>query len=235
MSRILLEVAVESFEDALAATEAGADRLELGSQLHLGGLTPPVELFARVRATVSIPIVVMIRPRAGGFCYTEEELKGMAGQIEAFQPWRPDGFVFGAREGDGSIDRPAWARLRASCGAVPAVFHRAWDEAARTRADLEALVALGFARLLTSGGADTALAGSSTIRHLMGDAGGRIEILPGAGIVPGNVLEVVRRTGCTQVHGTFKKSKPTDSARTPVDGEAVRATRRALDQLTSAF
>ena len=206
MSRILLEVAVESFDGALAAAGAGADRLELCSHLDVGGLTPPLELFDRIRAAIPIPIVVMIRPRAGDFVYSAAELNRMAEQIQSFGECQTNGFVFGVLTASGAIDSGACANLIGQCGRMPAVFHRAWDERPRTLAELEMLIELGFTRLLTSGGAVGALAGMTNIREWIATAGGRIEILPGAGIDPGNVGEIVLQTGCTQVHGTFKNT-----------------------------
>ena len=230
MSSILLEVAVESFDDALAAAEAGADRLELCSALWLGGLTPPLELYLQIRSAVSIPIVVMIRPRAGHFAYQRDELESMVRQMESFRPEHPAGFVFGALHLDGSIHLPANAELRASCGSIPAVFHRAYDEVPRSASELELLIALGFTRILSSGGAETALIGASTIREMIRSAASRIEIVAGAGIRSDTVAEIVRRTGCHQVHGTFKKIDPDQPQRTVTDPEEIRATRAILAQ-----
>ena len=217
MSRVLLEVAVDSFEGAIAAAAAGADRLELCSRLNLGGLSPSVELFQKTRAAVSIPIAVMIRPRAGDFCYSEPELAWMREKIETFRLLRPDALVFGTLRPDGAIDLPNCKKLKECCGSSPAVFHRAWDEAPRSPGGLESLIALGFSRLLTSGSAPSARDGIAAIAAWNRQSAGRIEILPGAGISPENVAEILRATGCRQVHGTFKN--------------CVREVRAALDQL----
>lgn len=235
MGEILLEVAVESFADAVVAADAGADRLELCSDLRSGGLTPPLELYLQIRAAVSIPVVVMIRPRAGHFCYHQDELASMMRQIESFRPETPAGFVFGALHEDRSIHLPASAKLRTSCGNIPAVFHRAWDEVPRTPDELESLVALGFTRILTSGGSETALIGADAIHGMIRSAAGRIEILPGAGIRSATVAEVVRRTGCRQVHGTFKKINPHQPERTATDPGQIRATRAALAQCAGGY
>ena len=220
MKRVLLEVAVDSFEAALAAADAGADRLELCSQLSVGGLTPSVELFRRVRDAVSIPIVVMIRPRGGHFVFDGRESAEIGRSMATFRRWNSDGFVFGALTEAGAIDRAACAKFIRRCAEIPAIFHRAWDERPRSAADLELLIELGFRRLLTSGGARAAFEGVSVVRESIEQAAGRIEILPGAGIAPGNVEDIVRRTGCTQVHGTFKNS--------------AREMRAVLDQLAGS-
>jgi len=220
VSRVLLEVAVDSFEAAVAAAATGADRLELCSRLDIGGLTPSLDLFRRVRATVSVPIVAMIRPRPGHFFYSGIELEGMLELIDAFRPFAPAGFVFGALDSEGSIDQVACARLVDRCGGIAAIFHRAWDEHPRSLADLETLIDLGFARLLTSGCAPAAILGVPNIRAWNDAAAGRMAILPGAGINPGNATAVVRKTGCRQIHGTFNN--------------CVREVRAVLDQLAGA-
>ena len=199
-----MEVAVDSFEGAIVATAAGADRLELCSRLDVGGLTPSLDVFRQIRSAVSVPIVAMIRPRPGHFCYTGIELEGMLERIDAFRSFEPDGFVFGPLDSEGFIDRIACARLINRCGGIAAIFHRAWDEYPRSLADLETLIDLGFARLLTSGGAPTASLGVPQIRAWNDAAAGRVAILPGAGINPGNATAIVRETGCRQIHGTFK-------------------------------
>lgn len=220
MTRVLLEVAVESFEGAVAAAAAGADRLELCSRLEVGGLTPSLELFRRVRAAVSIPIVVMIRPRPGHFVLDGRESAEIGKSMASFRRFNPDAFVFGALTEDGAIDRATCAKFLRRCSGTPAIFHRAWDERPRSAVDLELLVGLGFRRLLTSGGAKSVSEGALAIRDWVGQAAGRIEILPGAGITPENVAEILRATGCRQIHGTFKN--------------CVREARAALDQFAGA-
>ncbi len=220
MNRLLLEVAVETFAEAVAAAEAGADRLELCARLDLGGLTPSLELFRRIRAACAIPLAVMIRPRAGHFVYCDSEVAEMIETIATFRPVQPDGFVFGALTADGAIDHSACAKLIEACGSIAAIFHRAWDERRRSPDELDVLIDLGFRRLLTSGGEARAPDGAGVIREWVQRAAGRIEILPGAGITPMNVPELLRDTGCTQVHGTFKN--------------CVREARLALDHFAGA-
>ncbi len=216
MKRVLLEVAVDSLDGAVAAAAAGADRLELCSRLGVGGLTPSLELFRRVRESVSIPTVVMIRPRAGHFVFNGREGADVGKSMAAFRRFNPDGFVSGMLTEDGAIDRAACAKFIRRCAGTPAIFHRAWDERSRSADELEVLIELGFRRLLTSGGAKAASEGVPAIRKCVEQAAGRIEILPGSGITSANVADIVRRTGCAQVHGTFKNN--------------ARETRAVLDQ-----
>jgi copper homeostasis protein len=223
----LLEVAVESLADAIAARDAGADRLELCADLAVGGLTPAFELYRAVRLAVGIPIAVMIRPVADESFVAGQHLQTMLRQIAELLAEPPAAFVFGALNPDGSLNGPICRELIGACAGVPAVFHRAWDVTPRTPDDLEDLVRLGFRRLLTSGCQPTAEGGIAEIRRFVEWAGGRIEILPGSGVSPENAAEILRSTGCDQLHGTFRIQS--EGSRVRVDPERVRATRAVLD------
>ncbi len=233
MRRVLLEVAVESLADAMAAEAAGADRLELCADLRRSGLTAPIELYRAIRSAGSIPIAVMIRPIAGESFEADDALNIMLRQIGERLDDPPAAFVFGVLESDRSIDADGCRQLIGACRGVPAVFHRAWDVAPRGADDLELLIGLGFHRLLTSGCQPTAEHGASAIRRNVGWSRGRIEILPGSGIGPENVAAIITATGCDQIHGTFRRSDG-QADRVGVDPEQVRAVRVVLDQLAGA-
>jgi copper homeostasis protein len=214
--RPLLEVAVDSSEDAHAAARAGADRIELCAALERDGLTPDIGALRALRDHPAIRFVSMIRPRAGDFRYDERSASAMAAAIEVARASGAAGVVFGALTAEGVIDAALCARLVEAAGAnLETVFHRAFDALADPFDGLERLIDLGFTRVLTSGGgacaADAACA--DRIARLVEAARGRIEILPGGGVRPGNAAELVRRTGCRAVHS---------SCRAPdVDGRAV--------------
>src|SRR5688572_5382758 len=80
-NRILLEVAVASAADAETAAGAGADRVELSAALELDGVTPTPGALAGARRA-GLPVVTMLRPRPGGFCYSEAELAVMLRDLE---------------------------------------------------------------------------------------------------------------------------------------------------------
>lgn len=196
----LIEVCVSSVTDAVLAEQAGADRLELCSALELGGLTPSLGTVQTCREAVDIPIVVMIRPRAGGFAYDEYEFDSMLRDMDALGNAGIEGFVFGVLTEDGDIDRPRVAKLVQQAAGKATVFHRAFDFVRRPSRALEQLIDSGVVRILTSGGCETALLGADNILRLVEDAKGRIEILPGGGIRPENVELVLRKTLCNQAH-----------------------------------
>lgn len=225
MPRVQLEVCVETVADALAADAGGADRLELCADLSAGGLTPSVDLFQHLRAAVRLPIAVMIRPRAGDFVYTAADRKWMAERIARFRPLAPDGFVFGIVTSGGRIDN-ATAELVTVCGPVPAVFHRAFDEVDDKQAGLEELIRLGFTRVLTSGGPGSVPEHLPELRALVGQANGRIQVMPGGGVRADTAAGVVQSTGCEHLHGSF--SEPHRRGRR-TSRAAVAAARAGVD------
>ena len=200
MSRITLEIACEGLEDARAAVSGGADRLELCSALDLDGLTPSLGAVLEVRAAVRVPVMAMVRPRAGTFQVSPADLTVMYRDARLLLEAGADGIVFGVLGRDGGIDLGVVREFVGLATGREAVFHRAFDRAPDRDEALEMLIETGVRRVLTSGGAPTALEGAERIRALVARARGRIEILPAGGIREANVRRLLERTGCTQVH-----------------------------------
>lgn len=208
MARRLLEVAANSLASALAAQAGGADRVELCTGLELGGLTPSMAQIAQVRERLSIPLYVLIRPRAGDFLYNDDELEIMQHDIEACLSLGCDGVVFGVLDAEARVDVARCKVLLSSAGGMGVTFHRAFDMARDLPRALEDVVALGAERVLTSGGAVSAMAGADTIRGLIDQAAGRIVIMPGAGVRAGNIAELARATSAAEIHASAKASLP---------------------------
>lgn len=202
--RVILEAVVESADAAVAAEAARASRLELCVNLHEGGTTPPVDLVDAVVARVSIPVVVMIRPRAGGFVYTDEEMAFSLRQIDDLRDRGIAGIVVGVLRANRAVDVEATRRLVSQARGLPVTFHRACDETPDLAAALEEVIAAGAARILTSGGAATATEGASRIAALVAQARGRIAVLAGGGIRAHNVAELIARTAVREVHARFE-------------------------------
>jgi len=241
---LLIEAACASVADCAAADRAGADRLELCSALLVGGLTPSMGVFQASRALARCPIVCMVRPRAGAFCYSDGEFDAMRRDVEAFAAAGADGVVFGVLTGNGDVDAARCRALVDCAGPIQTVFHRAFDVAREPEAALDALIDAGVTRVLTSGQARTALEGAGLIRRLVAQAAGRIELLPGGGIRASNLLQVVGATGVGAVHlGPQTDAEDPSGAGNPalefsepgarpgryavLDGDAIRATRLA--------
>lgn len=206
--RILLEVAVASAEDAQVAEREGADRVELNSALLLGGLSPSLGALIEARALVAIPIIAMLRPRGGGFAYTDGEFRTMLRDVRLYRDHGANGIAFGCLNDDGTIDRPRCEAIVDLLGsACEPVFHRAMDVTPNPFEALDTLIDLGVRRVMTSGQEDNAYNGAATIRAMVSHSRGRIEILPAGGIHAFTIDDVLARTGCDQVHASLKTSR----------------------------
>lgn len=199
---VLLEIIATSAEECAEIERAGGDRIELCSALTLGGLTPSAALVQRARTATRLPLMMMLRPREGGFCYSAEEFRQMVLDLKFGLAAGVDGFVFGCLNRDGTIDEPRTSHLIKLATEKQSVFHRAFDATPNPLAALETLVELGITRVLTSGQQATAFTGIDMIRQLVMQAAGRVEILPGAGVRAEHVAKLVRHTGVTQVHAS---------------------------------
>ncbi|MGD9636068.1 MAG: copper homeostasis protein CutC [Pirellulales bacterium] len=198
--RPLIEVCVSSVADAVAAERAGADRLELCSALEVGGLTPSAALVDEVLERVTVPVVAMIRPRMGGFHYAADEFRTALLDAKWALGGGVRGIVFGFLTCDRRIDEPRCQEIVALAGDRETVFHRAFDFVCDPLAAADDLVRLGVTRLLTSGQESTALAGAALIREIADRTRGQLTVMPGGGVRSDNVLEIIERTRCHEVH-----------------------------------
>jgi copper homeostasis protein len=220
-----LEIACFNAESALRAHRAGADRIELCADQSVGGLTPSLNLFKSLRADISTPINVMIRPRGPGFACSAADLVQMEGNVSAFARAGADGFVFGGLTAEGKVDEQSMRKLVSRAEGRPCTFHRAFDAVREADMDeaLETIVALGFRALLTSGGAADAVQGREQVRRLVERAAGRIEVIVGGGVRSGNV-EQLQGTGARWFHSSGIVDGGEEAS-----AEEVQALRRALD------
>lgn len=179
MNRIL-EICVDSLASARAAIRGGADRLELCSALAIGGLTPYTALLEQIRAESQIPVRCLMRPRAGDFLYTKEEILQMAREIEVLRKAGADGFVIGCLTPEGDLDEKAMAPLLTAAQGAGLTLHRCIDVSRDLIATYEKAGELGIDTVLTSGGAPNATAGMETIGRLLSLDGP--QVLIGAGV-----------------------------------------------------
>jgi copper homeostasis protein len=223
MSR-LLEVCVDDARGLEAAIAGGADRIELCSALSVGGLTPSPGLMALATGS-PVPVYAMVRPRTGGFVYEDADLAQMEADIRAAERAGLAGVVIGASLPDGRLDEPALRRLL-SVSRMPATLHRAIDLVPDPEAAVETAIALGFERILTSGGETTALQGIEVIRRMMTQARGRIAIMPGSGITTENVGVIIDQLGSTEIHASCSSADTVGSDKEIALGFAVASPRR---------
>ena len=200
----VLEIASNSVASALAAQRGGADRIELFDNLAEGGTTPSLGSIALARERLQIPLFVLIRPRPGDFHYDALERELMLRDIQQCRALGCDGVVIGALDAEGNVDVPLCRELVQAAGSMQVTFHRAFDAARDLSAALEDVISLGCQRVLSSGGHASAEAGADVLYALVKQAAGRISVMAGAGIRPGNIAAVARATGCVELHASAK-------------------------------
>ncbi|HEY3815103.1 MAG TPA: copper homeostasis protein CutC [Caulobacteraceae bacterium] len=203
MPAITVEVCVDDASGLAAAIAGGAHRIELCSALAIGGLTPSAG-FMQLAAKSPIPVFAMIRPRAGSFVYSAEELDVMRADIDAAAQAGLAGVVLGVSAASDALDAQTSAALVAHArkAGLPATLHRAIDLTPDPVAAVDAAVDAGFERILTSGGRRNAPAGADTIAAMVQRAGERLSIMAGAGVRADNAADLVRHTGVREVHGS---------------------------------
>src|ERR1043166_2578727 len=197
---VIVEACVDSVAGARAAVEGGARRLELCTGLLEGGLTPSPGLLETVRLHVSETIHVLIRPRGGDFLYDAEEMNVMLRDIGEAKQRGARGVVLGVLSADGRVDTNRTRMLIDAARPLEVTFHRAFDLTRDPAEALDALIALGVERVLTSGQAATAEAGIPEIARMAKQAAGRIAVLARGGINEGNAARIVRETGVREIH-----------------------------------
>jgi copper homeostasis protein len=197
---VLVEACVDSVESAMAAERGGARRLELCDALFDGGTTPSAGMIAACRERVSIPVFVIIRPRGGGFVYSDDELDVMRRDIVAARGLGANGVVIGALRPDATVHNEHAKSLVDAAGDMPVTFHRAFDFVPDLGLALEAVIGAGITRILSSGGAPTAREGVATLAALVRQAGDRLVVMAGGGVREENVREVVSGSGVREVH-----------------------------------
>ena len=205
MERII-EICAGGYGDCLSAALGGAERVELNAALSVGGLTPTVAVLKRVKQDTDLKVICMVRPRAGGFCYTEQEKMLMFEEAELLLSHGADGLAFGFLNEDGSIDKDSTGRMIDLIRArkKEAVFHRAFDVCSDAYGAMELLISLGADRVLTSGQQAKAVEGRELLRQLQAAYGSRIQILAGSGVNETNAKELMEYTGISQVHSSCK-------------------------------
>lgn len=199
---LLFEACVESFEAAHVAQQRGAHRIELCSALDQDGLTPAHDLVQRCVRGLSIPVVVMIRPRGSDFVYTEAELRQMERDIKLCQQASVAGVVFGLLTEDGHIDMHNTERLVRAALPLAVTFHKAIDSSTDVLASFMQLNAInGITRVLTSGGQATAWEGRDALKAMHALPGRRIEIVAAGKLSPDNRRQLADYTGVRELHG----------------------------------
>ena len=197
-----LEIACFNLESALVASKSEADRIELCADVSAGGITPTLIDIKALRKETEKEIMVMIRPRGGDFCYSDEEFEQMKSEIILIKNFRVDGFVFGILNKKNEIDFERNQELIELAKPFSCTFHRAFDRTSDLENSLETVIKLGFKTILTSGLANNVNDGKQTLKTLVEKAKNRITIMPGGGLRSTNIQEIDSFTNATYFHSS---------------------------------
>jgi len=202
---MLLEICASSLQSAINAQKGGAQRIELCCNLEQGGLTPSPATIQMAREKLTIDIFVLIRPRIGGFTYSELEIEQMRANIAFCKKAGVNGVVFGVLNDENELDVAKNKHLLASAKGLQTTFHRAFDCLKNPIEGLAEVIDLGFDRVLTSGLAPTAIEGQELLKRLIEITKTDIGILPGSGLNINNIAAFVKNTKAREVHASAKK------------------------------
>ena len=209
MNKYTLEICVDSVESAINAQKGGATRLELCSNLIIGGTTPTKSLFEEVHKNVNIPINVLIRPRFGDFLYSKYEIEIIKNEIRMFREMGVDGIVVGILTKEGEIDLENMKSFISEAQNIPVTFHRAFDVCKNPVETFYKLKKIGVKAILTSGQEENCLKGKQLLKKLVEhsnkDNKNKIEIIVGAGLNILNIGEIKNFTGANNFHFSGKK------------------------------
>jgi len=198
---MLLEICANSFQSAINAEQAGAHRIELCTELSVGGLSPSFGLLTKVLSALTIPVNVLIRPRSGDFVYSQYEFEIMKRDVELCKNLGASGIVSGILTAEADVDGPRTKALIELAKPMDFTFHRAFDELREPLKGLEQLIEIGAHRVLTSGQESKAAAGLESIKELLRKANNRIKIMAGSGITAQNISKF-KAIGITEVHAS---------------------------------
>ena len=201
---MLLEICTNSYQSALNAQKAGAHRIELCSELSIGGITPSYELMKKVMKNIHIPVYVLIRPRGGDFSYSKEEFEIMKENILICKELGCKGIVSGVLHPDNRIDIKRTQELIALSKPLSFTFHRAFDEVPEPIKAIHELMSMGVNRLLTSGQKNTAIEGLDLIVELQEIAKNKLIVMPGSGINDVN-CKTFKIAGFKEIHASASK------------------------------
>lgn len=196
---LLLEIACFDPSSAIHAQSAGADRIELCEKYSVGGITPSFETILQVRKKITVPLHVLIRPRAGDFIFRAQEKEAIKSCISFCRENNIDGIVTGALNADKTVDEKFMTEIIKLASPMPVNFHRAIDECYDLDETMKLLITIGIKRVLTSGGEKNASSGINRLKSLHDKFGSQISIMPGGNVRSANI-KALMETGCKEFH-----------------------------------
>tara|TARA_R110001632_G_scaffold2635_5_gene11648 strand:+ start:1171 stop:1875 length:705 start_codon:yes stop_codon:yes gene_type:complete len=199
-----LEICANSYQSAINAEEAGAHRIELCSELSVGGITPSHGLLKKVMAELTIPVHVLIRPRSGNFSYSDSEFEIMKENILLCKKLNCAGIVSGVLHPNSSLDKERTQELIALAKPMSFTFHRAFDVVSKPKETILELTTMGVDRILTSGQEEKAANGIELLMELQKIAKNKLIIMPGSGINSKNSM-LFKKAGFKEIHSSASK------------------------------
>lgn len=206
MEKYILECCVDSIESAIEAEKGGSNRLELCANLIIGGTSPSLALFKKVKEKTNIKINVLLRPRFGDFLYSDYEFEILKEEVKQFKEAGSDGVVIGCLKSDGTIDSSKMEELIALAEGMHITMHRAFDMTENPYEALREAKRLGVNTILTSGQRNTALEGKELIKALIEEAGDDLEILVGSGVNAEVIKEFLYESKAWAFHMSGKET-----------------------------
>lgn len=182
MTKVIIECCANSVKSAINGQAGGAERVELCANLELGGTTPSAASICMAREVLEVDLFVLIRPRAGNFCYSDLEMEEIIQDIEFCKQLGCEGVVIGALTEDGNIDLENTKQMVQAASPMEVTFHRAFDQVSDSKKALQQLIDCGCDRVLTSGSKDTVKEGLEVLKELTEQAQDKIRIMPGGGL-----------------------------------------------------
>ena len=206
MAKAILEVCAFNIQSCIIAEKAGAFRVELCSNPVEGGTTPNYGTIKQTREKIAIKLYPILRPRCGNYYYDEDELAILKEDIQVCKDLGCDGISIGVQKINGEIDIDNLKRFVEWAYPMGVTCNRAFDAVPDPFSALEAVIAAGCERVLTSGQQSAAPAAGKLLGQLVQQAGNRISIMPGAGIRSSNIQQLMRESGAKEFHGSVRKA-----------------------------
>ena len=188
------------FRSIAIAQACHVSRIELCDNYAVGGITPSLDNFKLARATFNGPIMVMIRPVAGGFVYDDAIIHQMQEEIKLFDDLGADGFVFGCLTNNFEVNASQLAMLVKAANKKPVTFHRAIDEVVNYENGIQDLINCGVTSVLTTGKMKSALDGKDVINKMIIKYGQQLNFIAGGGVRSNNVEELLHNSHIAEIH-----------------------------------
>lgn len=204
---MLIEICANGIESVIVAQKAGANRVELCSELAVGGTTPSFGTLKTVIKQAQIPVFVLIRPHSGHFVYSSAVFESMLLDIEMAKTIGCSGIVAGVLDSFFNIDFKRTEKLIRAAEPLPFTFNRAFDWARNAEHSMLQLADLGTQRILSSGRKKTAIEGIDNLCRWQDLVSNKLIILPGSGINCSNVANF-KAKGFVEIHASAGNLKP---------------------------